>query len=618
MSGIFKVSKVYDPRVNLSNSIIRGDESIDLTIEQGSSSVQYFQENASSAANNQITWTNINWSPALGLGRFVYISVPVTFTFTAEGNQINKNGIGQGFLTSSMDAPRSHFMRCVTSSSVSFGNITCNETPAQYISALSWYNKKGFDPKTSFGFSHILDNNVIYNPSVNNNVLGSYGNNGIYGSEGRGAYEGVYFKYGTTTVGLNPDLYYNASSNTTVQKAYVLFNEPLYVSPFMLSGDEKFGSPIIGINNGFSITLTLNPLPGLLWSHAAEPLSGVNILSTNVELNDGNNIYGLLPTFHYQLFTIPKSISPDPIHLNTIIQYNSTKIIRQSFGNLAIGESNILPFNNFTPVSVPKMIYVFVSEADTEADITKPFNFMNIQNINVTFGNNQNILANVVIKNKTDINTDLFQIICQKNGLQMTAPQFSKFVGSVVAIDPAEDLNLDDWVSGESNLTNLQVTVTFKNNTGRAVNNLYGTLVTIQEGAILYNGTSGTFSQIVNLVNPQFIKTDLIKTNASYYYQKDGENYLGGLSLSSLIRHIPYIGPLYDDAKDIAKTVAKYTHKAIPYVKEALPYIEDFTKKYDEEEEGSGVIGGKKKKGKGVIGGKKMKKASLYEKMLEY
>ena len=545
----FTISKVYDPRIAVERLVL--GQQPNLVIEQSSSNMQFSQVNASTVGQNTISWNNVTWDPNNGLNRFMYVSVPVTFTFTGSVTAPQTTLLMPG-----LDAPRSHFFKCVNSSSVTINTTTLTENTSVYVDSLSWFGGRSDKINDyTLSFSHILDNDVDYIPSSNNNVLGTYANSAIYGAEGRGAYGGG--APGTGFTGQQPVLWRVASNGATGAVVHCLFNEPCYVSPFSQLDQDK--PALIGIKN-LIIQLAVEPNGDILWSHSASALTPT--FTVTATLGDVNNYYGALPVLHYQLLTIPRSIFSDnlpPAAHQFVYDYYVTQVNTQTIGNIGItGDSQYgtVSSNAITPNSVPRYIYLWIAPQNSQIEVTQPFNYAVIESINIQFGNKQNLLSNFKNLNGLNFNPDLFKYICQKNNLNMSLNQFAGHVGSIIAIDPVEDLNLDYWnTTGETNYSTFTATISYHNQSNYQMTNAQLNIVFVNYGLLLYDG-AGTFISYTNIVKPEYLAKAMILDNKDYYYDKQKIDYLGGFS-----------------AKESLKTIGRVGQKIIPGVQKAIPLL---------------------------------------------
>lgn len=549
--SLVKVAKVYDPRVDIRQNLI--EDGIKFCVEAPAQYIQYFQVQSSTTSNNNISFTNLSWDPNQALGRFVYISVPVRLTLQT---LTTAPGKANAMVENNQCGPKNTFLRAVTTTSVKLNNTTLNETPNQYISALQYYGYKTEDTPTdySYSFNRVLDTDTKYslNVGANNNPLASYTDAPMLGQMSRGAYKNVLW----TIVSLPAEV--GPNTEATVD---ILFNETLDLAPFNFGEHDQKGG-ICGIQN-LTLQLTINPLIQLLWANG----TSFPILPTSTIQVGGANTYGTQAVLHYQLFQIPASITEIPMRHKMIYQRNSTQVVQKNFGAVPpvpLGSLyGSVTSDAIIPISIPKYIYVFIGESDNNITCEQSNAWLSITGMQVTFGNKQNVFSSIVKANSiNNFNIDLFKLICLKNGIKMNLPQFATKTGSVICIDVAEDCQLDPYeASGMFNNSSFQITVNYYNQLGYDLVNATLSVVFINEGLLYYNGDL-SFTQLLNVTSRDMLASVNIIDSQHYYYMKDNENYLGGLSLKSIT----------DAAKSALRTVGSVAQKALPYAQKGLDF----------------------------------------------
>lgn len=549
--SLLNVAKVYDPRVDIRQNLIQ--DGIKFTVEAPAQYIQYFQVQSSTTSNNNISFTNLSWDPNQALSRFIYISVPVRLTLQT---LTTVPGTPNAMFPNQQCGPKNTFMRAVTTTSVKLNNTTLNETPNQYISALQYYGYKTEDTPTdySYSFNRVLDTDSLYanNTGSNNNPLGIYKDAPMLGQMPRGAYRNILWKVVADPAEVGPN---------TVATVDILFNETLDLAPFNFGEHDQKGG-ICGIQN-LTLQLTINPLVQLLWANG----TAFPILPTSTVQIGGSTTYGTQAVLHYQLFQIPASITDMPMRQKMIYQRNSTQVVQKNIGAVTLPPVGSL-YGSVTsdaiiPITVPKYIYVFIGESDNNITCEQSNAWLSITGMQVTFGNKQNVFSSIVKANSIqNFNVDLFKLICLKNGIKMNLPQFATKTGSVICIDVAEDCQLDPYeAAGMFNNSSFQITVDYYNQLGYSLVNATLTIVFINEGLLYYNGDL-SFTQIMNVTSRDMLASVNIIDSQHYYYMKDNENYLGGLSLKSIT----------DAAKSALRTVGSVAQKALPYVQKGVEY----------------------------------------------
>lgn len=274
------------------------------------------------------------------------------------------------------------------------------------------------------------------------NPLSAYGDNAVQCP--RGGFAGV-----TITR--------NDSTGVAGDIATVTFEvtEPLYLSPFA-SGKGQEDVAFIGLQT-LDVNLTLaargngilGGLTSAFWSHMPKG-STFSALSTNIEAAS------LL--FQY--------ISPDlTMQIPREVNYAYYELQDYPTGSsvaIAAGAQTTLIMNNIQLGTVPNRIFVYASERDTDCNITSTDTYFRIDRISVSYKNQDSLLVNMSIQ-------DHYQMYL-KNGGNISFTQYTKHVGSVMAIQLGTDLALDALSApGLRDAQNLSLVLTCTNVSDRAI-----------------------------------------------------------------------------------------------------------------------------------------------------
>lgn len=277
------------------------------------------------------------------------------------------------------------------------------------------------------------------------------------------------------------------SNGATAAQLQCTLAEYLYLSPFYFGfGDAKgfYGVRTMDFNFTWNATLSR------FISHAINAISGT---ITNVTINFGQ------PSLLFQYVTPPLTM-PRPIS----ISYPYYVVNRFPSGPYALngGSTITVSSNNIQLNSIPRRIYIFAREQNSDQTINSTDTFAEITNTSIQFENYSGLLASASEQ-------DLYNI-SKTNGLNMSWLDWtggptqnssgtpgSGFgtCGSVLCICPGKDIGLpDNLASGVVGQFMFQFNITLRNPSvganGRAINYMLY-LITVDEGIwTIENGQS--------------------------------------------------------------------------------------------------------------------------------
>ena len=205
-------------------------------------------------------------------------------------------------------------------------------------------------------------------------------------------------------------------------------NEPIFISPFQFSTeDEPLG--LIGVQNmDFLFQLAgrgTGPLSGLisaLWSHAPGSPTVFSAIEADVLSAQAQLTFSSPPL----MMSVPKEVCYSYFEPNL---FSTT-----SFSPVLAGDETTLFMNTVNLKSVPNRVYVWVSQRDSDVNVTSTDTYFSISNLNVTFGNQDGIMSNAS-------QYELYQI-SRANGLNISWTEFLYKVGSVLCISMGDDVPL--------------------------------------------------------------------------------------------------------------------------------------------------------------------------------
>jgi hypothetical protein len=267
--------------------------------------------------------------------------------------------------------------------------------------------------------------------------------------------------------------------------------------------------------------------------------SGANVLAdaaTNnysfalTSVNDAN--------MYLNFLSIPSSLKLPPKFIVPYVQYTRYKT---SFTGVNVG-SQLKTTNNIQLQSVPQSILVYVQKNESTRTIQSPDTFYSIERISVNFANRSGLLTSA----------EQYQLykMSRDNGIQLDWYSWSglakKFIaaaddavggrgvdvktqGSILIINPAKDLSLDEVITnGSGGAFNLQMDITFQNSTAVAAVDL---CVLICENGYLKNINGSTTSSLAPLSADQVVETLSSGNAISDHNELSKEmNILGGMA----------------------------------------------------------------------------------------
>ena len=360
----------------------------------------------------------------------------------------------------------------------------------------------------------------------------------------------------------------NTATSATVRCNLATF---LNISPF--SHEDVAGSEptnLLGIQSCDVVVAFQgrNGISTALWSHntdSATVFTNISVALVNASL-----------TFQYTTppiqMAIPASLSYDYTDIGLYPTISSTSV--------APGATIVMPMNTVVLNSVPSKMYVWASYADNTASISKTDCYFRIDAVDISFGNQSGILASANSR-------DLFQISVE-NGLNTTYAQWSKHVGSVLALSVGENLQLEHGLA-----VGLRGSFTLRMNV-RATN-LFATaevptlwVACISDGVLqvinMMNGSPGTVLRSVGVLNREDVKDAFTSATVSPYSRS--QSMMGGRLSGGKVDW----RKVWNTIKSIGKTVGSVASAVAPVLApEFAPQIAMANKVI----QGSSLIGGR-------------------------
>lgn len=250
--------------------------------------------------------------------------------------------------------------------------------------------------------------------------------------------------------------------------------EELLLPPLLFGGKEE--AAFIGLNS-MDCLLTLGDLSRMI-SH--DTVHG-NVY-TSITASPG-----ITSAVMYMQYMNPSPLVPLPkaaVYPYSNITRFPTDVTPGT--SISAGASFTVTMNNITLPSIPQRIILFVRRSNQNASLANSATFATtdtfaaITNVNINFMNTPGILSSCSQQN-------LYEIAAE-NGVEMSWPQWSNYVGSVLPLDFGKDLSVQDssMAPGFSTQAQLQVILSCTNTSS----------VSIQYTAYIVVIQSGTYTII--------------------------------------------------------------------------------------------------------------------------
>jgi hypothetical protein len=522
--------KIFDERVRVGKerkyAVLRGAEQY-----------SYMRFPASSTATRTIQYTIYPSSVRTFVNRKVYQRWFTQFDFTSSGNCT-----GTLLQLGSNDGLRSYPQsRVMNSVNVQIAGQGINTGLNSYISPMLFY--KNCVEQQDIDYSMVpamLDQTQNYDDWTGSGSSGDVSAGGsarnplaYYGENSHQVPRGAYPYYSLNNpVG-------NGSAVVAAQAKYEL-TEPLMVSPLhygRANAPALVGLDQIQIQIQNGIQGLSDPL-AYMWSHSTS----------------GNATWATPSVSFYQAPEILcMMMTPDPTTvIPPVIDYPYLKyaVNQQDYLSCAANTSYTITLNNQQLAGIPNKIVIWVDRKQSTRTCTSTDTFAAIQSLSIQFDNRPTLLSNATQQ-------DLYQISV-RNGLNMSYPQFCKFQGSPITIDPALDLGLPaDQTDGSFGARNFQVTIGFKNPnlSGSAIDYTANCLI-VQEGVFSISNLVGSTT-----VNP-LSATEVLQADSGM--GSNIELLYDGNSKGQGIHGGSFFGDVWDGMKMVLKPVSQIANATAP------------------------------------------------------
>jgi hypothetical protein len=476
-----KVKAVIDPRLEIQTSK-------DYIATKGAMVNAWQQFPATNVSNSSIQITCNPPNRDIAIARIVFKKIVYQWSISGV------NTSGGTLLNTGYVAPRAMPITSTTAAeTITINNDTLTQAPIQqYWRSLLHFRNDFFE---RFGVMSLapsmLDQFQDYADGSGSvrNPLAAYGDNSFENT--RGGYSGFT---------IDPQVAGNITATGTLTSF-----EPIFVSPFCWGDKANFYASFAGIQN-MSYTCTFSNLARIL-----SITQGQGAPVGQIVLGDPSvNVQSASLFFNY--------LTPDPImpiSRNLELSYYSViSYPTRSNTVVAAGASIQIPFQSIQVTSIPKRIYIFAKKDDASETAFTSDSYMSLNSsvnpLSITWNNNQ-FLSQATTQ-------DLYNISV-KNGSSMSYSQFTKFTGSVLALDFGTDIGLlSNQSAGVIGNYQLGLTCNFTNTSSSAYQpTMY--VVVVSEGS--FNITDGSCSHMLGVLSPNDVLNAELLPKGSYSRSTD-------------------------------------------------------------------------------------------------
>lgn len=256
--------------------------------------------------------------------------------------------------------------------------------------------------------------------------------------------------------------------------------EPIMISPLAFS---KIRSPgFYGIQN-ITFTFTLNNINNWL------SYDNVNGTPLNPSIGIINSLLIAPPVLYINYIT---PIVTLPVQDSYLYPYYKIVEFLNDVGSVSSGATTTVTTNNIQLQAIPSKIFIVAKQKNSDKTWASSDIYGYISNINCQYLNKSGVLGNASP-------LELYQRSVG-NKYNYSWVEWSQYSGSVICLDFARDMPLDDgYVVGMQTQMNFQANVTFKNLFGASTNFTVFTIVLYDGIFSVENGISQTE---LNLVTP--------------------------------------------------------------------------------------------------------------------
>jgi hypothetical protein len=490
--------KVLDPRIDVLKERVN-------VITKSGNRINWLPYKTNSTGGNTLVFNVVPPSRNTFVGRKMYIESSVSITFRCTTPD-DASALGFEIVSANADAPRSFpLSRALSSATAQIGNANVSMQTGNVIDLLLRSMKREDLAEYQDGCPTAQDNAQTYEAYAATqglNVLGSYSQSVCKDDFSRGYFD-VFVEPATNTGG----------GKVWTQRVEFKVFEPVLLSPFVFSKINH--SSLIGLTN---INLTYNfGNKDMVWSgtYPTYTNAGNTVKATNLTMDVqfaplSNTGSGVSDAKLWVEFISPSTLMEIPKQI-AYSYYDVQSWTTNGGTNTKYGTMTTINSDNVQLKVVPKLIFVAVRPTQGLKKYYQPDAYFRIENASVNFANTTGLLASASPY-------ALYQM-CKKNGLNyefrqwhgkfgslnkgaLTGAAIPSGCGSVLIINPAEDLGLnDELAAGVMGAYNLQIQLQVENiNPGQTADTTEYemVIVTVNDGQLSIDvaGTGAATTQL--------------------------------------------------------------------------------------------------------------------------
>ncbi len=331
----------------------------------------------------------------------------------------------------------------------------------------------------------------------------------------------------------------------------VEMTEPLFLSPFIFSGNSDYNNAgLVGINQ-FNIIANIDSSLSRFFSSS----SAVAWVPTLTSITNAKLLVNFLSTQPSQVIN-PRNTVGYQDYPRYITTYNSP---------VTPGSSATIVSQNIQLNQIPDYFIICARKPMSTQTIKDTATFMPIRGISVNFNNSSGLLASATPQ-------DLWRI-SKANGSQQNWNEYWGYAGTVASgyaitgavpvmtvptggsmlvLSPSDNFGLPDYLtSGSTGQFNLQINVTVLNN---ASVNISPELVIICVNSGVFTTTSGSSAIYTGLLTSKVVETVLAKSSPQTTVSGKQYNRLIGGSLANMVSASAKMLPMVKRIVDTAVT----------------------------------------------------------------
>jgi len=447
-----------------------------------------------------------------------------------------------------------------STSSLTLNNATSSTNYADVLAIVKILEDKNrLDKADSFTPNYVNQTWGRYSDAVltNSNPMASYNETTLNNDRvPNGAFPYSYFQVNHYVGGVLTDdsLISTSTSDTwTIYISFAKLTEPfLCLSPFVNHDFNSAG--LMGINN-LALTLNINQCQKVWATGNSFVNSGGNGLSsyiTNISLGNpqSNNLGFTNAKLLFRMVTMTDlQFSRKSIRSTTsFVDYPRYISPASNSPTLAPGQSGVVQFQNIQISQVPSLLCFALRVPLSQQNWAYTDSFLKINTISITFNNQSGLLASANSAQIYTMSVDsgstqsFYSFNGTANAIQNGVSTLIPTLGSIVCINPAEFLSLNELLSNSSiGQFNMQITVNCTNNHAFSITP-EGITITVNTGyCVTELGQTSYFTAVLDrqMVLDTKSTTDENRIVDADFYQNavGGKMHKGPMSVGKFIKN---------------------------------------------------------------------------------